>query len=307
MEPINVSRENFPRSTEYADGMQIINPKCDFYELSYEYDVPYRTINGRTLYLQLIKPINAGSKTPAIIYIPGSAFHRQNVKERVAQVAMLAVKGYFVALLEYTGSEDGRFPQFVLDAKAGVVFIKSHAAEYGIDKENVFVMGDSSGAYTALMTGLTNGVNSLEDEISKMNDYSVKGIIDFYGPTDITTMNNVPSSQDHRTADSPEGLMIGGYRPLERLDLSKPTIIKEYLKANKQYPPVIMFHGSNDELVPFSQSCELFEAMKNCGVNASLYQIEGAHHGDRQFWSSEVLKMIDEFIKKNREQLRQNS
>lgn len=45
MEPINVSRENFPRSTEYADGMQIINLKCDFYELSYEYDVPYRTIN----------------------------------------------------------------------------------------------------------------------------------------------------------------------------------------------------------------------------------------------------------------------
>lgn len=281
MEPLNVSRENFPKSTEQVEGMHIINPKCDFYELNYEYDVAYRKINGRTLYLQLIKPINAGTQIPAIVYIPGSAFHRQNVKERVAQLAMLAVKGYFVALLEYTGSETAPFPQFILDAKAGIAFLKEHAINYGIDKENVFVMGDSSGGYTALMAGLTNGEKTLEDEVSKLNDYSVSGIIDFYGPTDITTMNLVPSSQDHRTADSPEGLMIGGYKPLERLDLSKPTIIKGYLKENKQYPPIIMFHGSNDELVPFSQSCELYEALKENNVEATLYQIDGAHHGDR--------------------------
>ena len=299
MEPLNVSRENFPKSTETVEGMQIINPICDLYELNYEYDVAYREVNDRTLYLQLIKPINAGTKIPAILFIPGSAFHRQNVKERVAQLAMLAVKGYFVALLEYTGSEDGAFPQFVLDAKAGVVFLKEHAAEYGIDKENIFVMGDSSGAYTALMTGLTNSEKSLEDETSGNYDYSVRGIIDFYGPTDITTMNNVPPSQDHRTADSPEGLMLGGFQPLERPDLSEPTIIKNYLKEDKTYPPVIMFHGSNDELVPFSQSCELFEAFKRYHVDALLYQMEGAHHGDRQFWSSEILDMIDNFIKEN--------
>ena len=112
-------------------------------------------------------------------------------------------------------------------------------------------------------------------------------------------MNDVPSSQDHRTADSPEGLMIGGYKPLDRLDLSKPPIIKGYLKENKLYPPIIMFHGSNDEIVPFSQSCELYEALRKNNVEAALYQIDGAHHGDRQFWSSEVLDMIDSFIKKH--------
>lgn len=297
MEPLHVSREDFPRSEAKAEGMQVIDPKCDRYEVNYEADVPYRTVGGRTLYLQLIKPLNMEAEIPAIVYIPGSAFHRQNVKERVAQLASLAVKGYFVALLEYTGSEDGVFPQFILDAKAGVAFLKEHAEVYGIDRQNVFVMGDSSGGYTALMTGLTNGEEALEDETSGNSDYSVRGIIDFYGPTDITTMNLVPSSQDHRTADSPEGMMIGGYPPLDRPDLSEPTIIKNYLREDKQYPPVIMFHGSNDELVPFSQSCELFEAFKRCHVRSELYQIEGAHHGDRQFWSSEVLDRIDRFIK----------
>ena len=64
-------------------------------------------------------------------------------------------------------------------------------------------MGDSSGGYTALMSGLTYGIKGIEDEKISGADYSVRGIIDFYGPTNITTMNDEPSSQDHRTADSP--------------------------------------------------------------------------------------------------------
>ncbi|MGN0373997.1 MAG: alpha/beta hydrolase fold domain-containing protein [Butyrivibrio sp.] len=299
MEPINVSRENFPKSTAVAEGMQIINPVCDNYELSYDYDVEYINRKGKRLFLQIIKPINPGTKTPLIVFIPGSAFHRQNVKDRVAQLALLAVRGYTVALLEYRGSEDAAFPAFVLDAKAGILFMKQNASKYNIDEDKVFIMGDSSGAYTSLMAGLTWGVTELEDDVVLGKDYSVRGIIDYYGPTDISTMNNEPSSQDHRTADSPEGCMIGGYEVLKHPEIAEPTIIKKYIGRERAVPPVIMFHGSNDELVPFGQSCELYEALKAAGKTVSLYQIEGAHHGDRQFWSRTVLDMVENFIKDN--------
>lgn len=298
MEPINVSRNDFPKSTANAEGMKVLSPVCDNYELAYDHDVAYIDRNGKKLYLQIIKPINAG-RTPLIVYIPGSAFHRQNVKERVTQLAVLAVNGYTVALLEYRGSEDAAFPAFVLDAKAGVLFMKRNAEKYSIDPDKVFVMGDSSGAYTALMTGLTYGISTLEDDIVSGEDYSVKGIIDFYGPTDITTMNNEPSSQDHRTADSPEGCMIGGYEILKHPELASPTIIKNYLSRERAVPPTLMFHGSNDELVPFGQSCELYNALKTNGHDVTLYQIDGAHHGDRQFWSSTVLDIIKAFISNN--------
>lgn len=299
MEPLKISRNEFPKSEATAEGMQVINPACDNYELAYYYDVEYADRDGKKLYLQIIKPINTNGKTPLVVFIPGSAFHRQNVKERVAQLALLAVRGYAVALLEYRGSEDASFPAFVLDAKAGIIFMKKNAEKYNIDSQKVFVMGDSSGAYTALMSGLTYGVKELEDEVVCGADYSVKGIIDFYGPTDITTMNDEPSSQDHRTPDSPEGLMIGGYSIPEHPELAAPTIIKNYLCDGKIYPPVIMFHGSNDELVPFGQSCELYNALKKVNSHVALYQIDGAHHGDRQFWSSTVLDMIQKFIDDN--------
>lgn len=299
MKPINVTRELFPHSTRVAEGMQVLNPECDNYELIYEPDVAYVDREGQKLYLQIIKPIHPEKPTPLIVYIPGSAFRKQNVKERVAQLSLLAVKGYTVALLEYRGSESSAFPGFVLDAKAGILFMKEHAKQYNIDAEKVFVMGDSSGGYTALMAGLTCGVKELEDEVVKGKDYSVKGIIDFYGPTDITTMNIEPSTQDHNCADSPEGCMIGGYEVLKNIELAKPTIIKNYLDEQKLVPPVIMFHGSCDELVPFSQSCELYEAFKEKGKDAMLYQIKNAHHGDRQFWSKTILDRVDKFIIKN--------
>ncbi len=298
MEPLKISREKFPHSSRAVEGMQVINPKCDNYELAHEHDVEYVERDGRKLYLQIIKPINVGEKTPLIVFIPGSAFRQQNVKGRVAQLAILAMKGYAIALLEYRGSEIAAFPGFVLDAKAGIAFMKKNADKYNIDAEKVFVMGDSSGGYTALMSGITYGISSLEDEIVCGEDYSVKGIIDFYGPTDITTMNDEPSTQDHRVAESPEGCMIGGYNVLENLHLAEPTIIKKYVCKERKIPPIIMFHGSNDELVPFAQSCELYEALKESDKDVRLYQIEGAHHGDRQFWSGEVLDMIARFVEK---------
>lgn len=91
MEPLKVARNNFPKSTATAQGMQVINPVCDNYELAYYSDVEYVNRQEKRLFLQIIKPINTNGKTPLIVYIPGSAFRRQNVKERVAQLAMLAV------------------------------------------------------------------------------------------------------------------------------------------------------------------------------------------------------------------------
>lgn len=297
IEPINVSRQDFPKSTVTVPGMKVLNLKCDNYELFYHSDVKYVDRPERSLHLQIIQPI-IRERNPMIVFVPGSAFYKQDVKGRVAQLALLATRGYLVALLEYRGSEEAAFPNFVLDAKAGVLFMKQQADRYGANPDNIFIMGDSSGGYTALMTGLTMGVESLEDEITKGMDYSVKGIIDFYGPTDFTTMNEEPSTQDHRVPDSPEGRAIGGFHVLERRDLSEPTIIKNYVTDGRKLPPVMMFHGSNDELVPFGQSCQLYEALIQNGHEATFYQMEGAHHGEREFWSTAMLDILEEFMKK---------
>ncbi len=57
MEPLNVTRENFPMSTASAAGMIPMTPQFDNYEIYYKEDVPYQIREERTLYLQIIGPI----------------------------------------------------------------------------------------------------------------------------------------------------------------------------------------------------------------------------------------------------------
>ena len=122
-------------------------------------DIVYIERNNRKLHLQILGPIAEKSTNemfPCIVYIPGSAFHEQNVKERVPQLSYLAQRGFVVAALEYRGSECAIFPAQALDAKAGVQFMKEHAKEYNIHPDNIFLMGDSSGAHTAMIAAFSS-------------------------------------------------------------------------------------------------------------------------------------------------------
>lgn len=298
MEPLNISREQFPMSTISVAGMIPMKPAIDNYEIYYKEDVEYLKRGDRTLKLQIIGPIDVKEAVPCIVYIPGSAFHEQNVKERIPQLSYLAERGFVVAALEYRGSESAIFPAQALDAKAGVYYMRDHAVEYGINPDNIILMGDSSGAHTAVMAAFSYGVDEVEEEGRKSKEPIVKGVIDLYGPTNFLTMNDEPSSQDHRTPDSPEGCEIGKKRVLEHPELVRPTILANYVSKDRELPPILMFHGTNDELVPFGQSCQLFEALKDAKKDATFYQVIGAHHGGREFWTKEVLDIEESFIRR---------
>lgn len=298
MEPLNINRENFPMSTASAEGMIPMQPHLDNYEIHYREDVPYIKRGDRQLYLQIIAPINAGNELPCIVFVPGSAFHEQYVKGRVPGLSYLAMRGFVVVALEYRGSECAIFPSQALDTKAGIHFMREHAKEYNINPENIFLMGDSSGAHTAMIASFSYGIEALEEDGKRSDKPIVSGVIDHYGPTNFLTMNDEPSSQDHRTPDSPEGLEIGGVPVLEHPELVKPTIVANYVSKDRVLPPILMFHGTNDELVPFGQGCELYDTLKKAGKDATFYQVLGAHHGGREFWSTEVLDIEEAFIRR---------
>lgn len=299
MEPLKVGRENFPKSNISSDGMNMLNVKIDNNEMHFFRDVEYVRRGDISLSVQVILPDPADRKPPLIVYVAGSAFHWQNIPETIPRLSLLANRGFAIASVQYRGSENAPFPAQMLDVKAAIRFMKSQAGKYGYDSENVFVMGDSSGGHTALMAGLTAGIKEFEEDVYSEYSSSVKGIIVFYGPVDITKMNDEPSIMDHTAPDSPEGFLIGRKNVLQNLDLAQPTIVTNYISEEKTVPPMLIFHGTNDELVPFGQSCMLFDKLKACGKQADFYAVEGAHHGGREFWSNQTLDIITEFILKN--------
>ena len=126
--------------------------------------------------------------------------------------------------------------------------MRMNAEKYNIDSQRIALWGDSSGGHTVVMAGITADCE-LDTELYKEFSCKVQCIIDWYGPTDISKMNYVLSSQNHIEPDSPEGYLIGCKNVLENLDLVAPTIPMNYLSADKEVPPIMIMHGSRDDLV----------------------------------------------------------
>lgn len=296
IKPVNIPREQFPKSDVKSDGMITLNVCCDNRSMEYVPDIEYINRDGISLYIQLILPCDRTKNTPLIIYVPGSAFRWQNVKGVIPSISLLANRGFAIAMVQYRGSEVATFPAQMLDTKAAVRFMKINAHKYGLNPDKVYLMGDSSGGHTVLMAGLTVGIERFEEEIYSEVFSSVKGIIDLFGPTDITKMNDELSAMDHMAPDSPEGCLIGGRNVSEHPELTAPTVVMNYVDATREIPLVLIFHGTNDELVPFGQSCMLYDKLVQCNKKAEFYAIENTHHGGREFWSNQVLDIIEKFI-----------
>lgn len=300
VEPKPSSWEDFPKSTVTAEG--ILTLKADRSELSSKLhaNIPYATKSGIPLHLHIIEPKQpegAMRRFPLVVYVQGSAWFKQDIGYEVPQLSRFARKGYVIAVVEYRPSTVAPFPAQVKDTKTAIRFLMENAATYSIDPEKVVLWGDSSGGHTAAMTGVTLDEPELSDDSSTDEPIRLQAIVDFYGPIDVSKMNLEPSTQDHRDAKSPEGMLIGGLNVLENPDKVKPTTPLTYLDRNKEIPPFLIIHGNKDRLVPFGQSVLLYEALRRNSKSVVLYELDGADHGGSSFWTEDILAIVDGFIR----------
>lgn len=302
IQPQHISLADFPESKFFADGIQVLEPDYSDPSVAAYLGVEYAHKSGMPLHVTLLTPWpsidGVGSeKYPLIIFVQGSAWLKQDIFA-VPQLAKMVKKGYVVAVVEYRPSTVAPFPAQIQDTKSAIRFVRKNASKYNIDPSKVILWGDSSGGHTALMTAVTLNENLFDEEGQDKDPIELKAVVDYYGPTDISKMNKEPSTWDHISMKSPEGLFLGGVNVLEHPEKVKPTIPMNYL-GNKSLPPILIAHGSKDRLVPFGQSVMMFNALKKTNHEVDMFKLKGADHGDAAFWSEHMLDIVDKFIQKN--------
>lgn len=302
--------KDFPHTDEVPEGCHVIDGLSDDWGhyVDIHTDVHYASRDGRDLKMIILEPrLHFGAsdqemaqprKWPCVAYIQGSAFHEQWLWNNISRHIRLAEKGYVVAIIQYRPSEVSPFPAQMQDAKTGIRFLKKKADEYHIDVDHMAVAGDSSGGHTALMAGFTGDT---EPDTDLYSDYSaeVNCIVDVYGPTVFSLMNYYENSQNHYDPESPEGFEIGQKNVLENLELAAKTIPMNYLSKDRKTPPTLIIHGSRDMLVPFNQSCQLYNYMKEMGKEVEFYKLNNANHGCLGFDNDTVLNIVLEFLNKH--------
>lgn len=117
---------------------------------------------------------------PVIIYIHGGGWVVGNLDTHDRIMRMLSAEmGAVVMGIDYTLSPEAKFPQAIRECASAAVYLHEHAAEYGIDPEDVSIAGDSGGANMSLATYLY-----LRDEFH--DAAYVKSLLLYYGAYGLT-------------------------------------------------------------------------------------------------------------------------
>ena len=226
-------------------------------------DVVYRRSNGRQARLDVYRPEGPAPARgrPALLAIHGGGWRGGGKGDFGRSLVPLVHQGFVVVAIDYRLSRPGSpsWPENLEDVQAAARWVVEHADEFAIDPDRVAALGSSAGGHLALLLALAD------------DHAPIRAVIDFYAPTDLRALHNSGTGADRSIAlllgGEPERL-AGRYAAASPLEQIRPGI-----------PPVLIFHGDDDPLVPLGQSQALSEALQRAGVPYRLSVLPGARHG----------------------------
>jgi acetyl esterase/lipase len=237
---------------------------------------------------------------PLVVWVHGGAWQGGN-KEGSPALLLLG-RGYAVASINYRLSQHATFPAQIEDCQSAVRFLRANAKKYRLDPEAFGAMGASAGGHLVALMGTAcdakefSGYGRVKDGSSR-----VRCVVDLFGPTDLTKMQEQSKGKgkiDHDAPGAPEAKLIGG--PVQR-NKEKAAKANPITYATRDDPPFLILHGDQDPVVPAGQSELLHAALKKAGVESELVVIPGAGHGGKEFNTeanrAKILAFFDKHLK----------
>lgn len=275
-------------------------PKIEMrYSQKFE-DVNYASDSQVYHNMDIYLPKEEKESYPVVIHIYGSAWYSNNSKA-VADlgtiVQALLDGGYAVVTPNHRSSSDATFPAQINDIKAVVRFIRANAGTYHLDTSFIATSGFSSGGHLASLAATSGGESDLEGDVGGNLGFpsSVDACCDWSGPIDLLRMDCGGVRGEGATA--PEEALLGF--PVKGNEAAVAAI-SPITYADPNDPPVIIFHGTADNVVPSCQGTWLYENLRSAGVTAELHMIAGGGHGFRMYTKSTLGRMV-EFLDEARE------
>lgn len=276
---------------------QVINPVQKLFPdgTRIHNNIPYAHDTLKRHLLDIYLPAS-GNEFPLVVWIHGGAWNH-NSKYSDMGYMRNTVKGfidhgYAVASIDYRYSTEAVFPAQLQDCNQAIEYVYQHAGEYGINKTKMVTVGFSAGGHLASILGLSTN-NHVKDfsAAGERISFSLRGVIDFYGPSDFLALTG-------RTVDPfPDDdaiVKLLGASPLLRPDLAKRASPTTYI--DKHDPPFLIIQGEKDESVPKSQSTLLHQWLNDANVKNELIIVPGAPHYGEMFDVPEIQERVFKFL-----------
>lgn len=196
---------------------------------------------------------SAKGPTPAVLLIHGGGWSDKERRSDMTGIArMLAKRGYFVMNTTYRLTPNWKFPAQTEDLQAALRFMRENSNSLNIDTSRMATFGYSAGGHLGALIGLDpkNGV---------------KAIVAGGAPADLSFWPDGKLT----------GLLLGG--PLKGNEsLYRDASPVTYVRTDS--PPVFLYHGTSDDLVPIEHPKAFVAALEENGVEHEVYWIKGRSH-----------------------------
>jgi len=248
---------------------------------------PYGIINNQNLYLDIIAPAgDTLTKRPLVLHQFGGGFligwRTEPVIPQMAE--MYAKRGFVFATIDYRlgfNPLDGQSAERAVyrasqDLRAALRFLLDNADLYGIDTSAIFLTGTSAGCLAAF-------VSTFMDESDRLDIPSTYGT--FLEPTDLGCANCSGNNNFNNQVPRVHGIINNWGAMLDTSYINPATDPSDNV-------PVISFHGTNDNIVPYVEgnpfslpifpyvqgSFLIHQRLDNLGIKNKLFPLQGLGH-----------------------------
>lgn len=258
-------------------------------------DVIYDHKDGMAFVLDVIRP--ARQNGAAILYIlSGGWVSREASTISTRSYKSYTDKGYTVFIISHGSQPRYNVPEILQQVQRAIRFIRFNARVYGVDPARFGVIGHSAGGHLSVSAAVfgeealtaeeyrrTHNIPAKEkiDSINLASD-KVQAVACFYPPTNFINYLNA----DSNWFDFPKvrnvsanGSFIATPDSTRRFQDSVLNTFSPYFHISYKTPPVLIIHGAQDGLVPYSQSVSLVAKLNEYHVPNKLITKPDKDHG----------------------------
>ncbi|MFM8572780.1 MAG: alpha/beta hydrolase fold domain-containing protein [Pirellula sp.] len=195
-------------------------------------------------------------KYPGILAIHGGAWVAGDKRFDALHCRKMAEQGYVVMAINYRLAPKHKHPAQIDDCREALRWLRDHAQEYHIDPDRLGVWGYSAGGHLAALLATDR----------KSQDPSIKVCVAGGAPVDLRMI-----PEDSRAL---AGFLGGTRRAIQEVYLKASPI--EHVSADD--PPIMLYHGDADELVPISYASKMHKKLQDTGVACEYMVLPGRSH-----------------------------
>jgi dienelactone hydrolase len=233
-------------------------------------DIEYKTRNGKSLLAEVYYPKDSTQKNPGIILVHGGGWISGSKENEKFLAQELASKGYVAMTINYSLSDDAKYPAAVEDIEDALKFLKKHHKEFVLNKKKIAIGGNSAGAQLATLVGVKNKVQAI---------VNIDGIVSFIHP------------------ESEEGAYASywfGAIKAQNFKIWKEASPLEYV--NKHTAPTLFINSSQPRF--HAGRDDMMKLLKSYNIRTEFHEIKDSPHSFWlvQPWFDETLKYTVDFL-----------